>query len=131
MRRIALCALIGLAAVACSSNSGSNSQTRPQSTAKLAILQPTSGQTVDGKDVEVKLQLTGGTITKVTTKNIKPNIGHIHLRLDGATITLLGSLDDHIRNVDAGQHILQAEFVAADHGPFDPDILSTVTFTAK
>jgi hypothetical protein len=33
--------------------------------------------------------------------------------------------------VKSGQHVLETEFVAADHAPFDPDILSAVTFTAR
>lgn len=131
MRRLALALVILALLGACASKTPSTSQTRPHSTAKLTILQPKSGQTLDGKDVEVKLSLVGGTVTKITTTNIKPNIGHIHLRIDGKTITLLGSLDDHIPNVKAGQHVLEAEYVAADHGPFDPDILAAVTFTAR
>ncbi len=134
MRKMAVLAVLLVGLAACSSNSnggGGGGGTRPLSTAKLSILQPTSGQTVGGKDVEVKLSLQGGTITKVVTTNIKPNVGHIHLRLDGKTITILGSLDDHIRNVKAGQHILEAEYVASDHLPFRKDILSAVTFMAK
>ena len=28
-----------------------------------------------------------------------------------------------------GHHTLEAEFVAADHGPFDPRVAASVTFT--
>jgi len=133
MRKMALGAVILLAMVACNSNSNGSVGTRPTSTAKLTILQPTTGSTVDGKDVEVKLSLVGGTVTTVTVSSarIQPNIGHIHLRLDGNTITLLGHLDNHIKNVKAGQHILEAEYVAQDHLPWAKDILSTVSFTAR
>jgi hypothetical protein len=80
------------------------------------------------RTVVVKLSLVGGTITKEVTTNIKPNVGHIHIRLDGRTITLLGSLTDPVP-VTPGSHIIEAEFVAADHGPFDPRVLSAVSFT--
>jgi len=123
--------LVLLGACSAKPTPSSTSQARPFSTAKLTILQPMSGTTIDGKDVEVKLSLVGGTVTMITTRNIKPNIGHIHLRLDGTTITILGSLDDHIPNVRSGQHVLEAEFVASDHLPFARDILAAVTFTAK
>jgi uncharacterized protein YifN (PemK superfamily) len=134
MRKMALGAVILVLLAACNSKTNGNTGTvRPLSTAKLSIVQPTSGQTVDGKDVEVKLKLDGGTVTTVTvsTARIKPNIGHIHLRLDGNTITLLGHLDNHIKDVKAGQHILEAEYVAQDHLPWRKDIVSAVTFTAR
>lgn len=132
MRKVAIGAVILVALAACSSNSSGGTGTRPLSTAKLAILQPTSGQTLSGKDVEVKLSLEGGTVTTVTVSSarIKPNIGHIHLRLDGKTITLLGHLDNHIMNVKPGQHVLEAEYVAQDHLPWRKDILAAVTFKA-
>jgi hypothetical protein len=133
MRRTVVAGVMLISLAACSSNSGGGGTQRPVSNAKLAILQPTSGATVDGKDVEVKLSLTGGEVTTVTvsTARIKPNLGHIHLRLDGKTITLLGHLDNHIPNVSPGQHVLVAEYVAQDHLPWRNDINSAVTFTAK
>jgi hypothetical protein len=33
--------------------------------------------------------------------------------------------------VTPGPHILLAEFVATDHFPFNPRVISTVTFTVK
>jgi hypothetical protein len=53
----------------------------------------------------------------------------MHLRLDGRTITLLGSLEEDIPGVTPGPHLLEAEFVASDHGPFSPRVISSVTFT--
>jgi hypothetical protein len=127
-----LCSLlVALVATACSSKtppSASNSVTRPRSTARLSIVEPKTGQTLHTKTVTVQLSLVGGEITKVVTTDIKPNIGHIHIRLDGRTITLLGSLTDAVP-VSSGSHIVEAEFVAADHGPFDPRVLSAVSFT--
>jgi hypothetical protein len=132
-----LVALLGLvAASACSSKSTgaptatSNSVARPSSTAKLTILEPKSGAEVATRTVVVKLRLDGGTITKVVTTDIKPNVGHIHIRLDGRTITLLGSLTNPVP-VTPGPHLVEAEFVAADHGPFNPRVLSAVSFTVK
>ena len=116
---------------ACSSKSSStNSVGRPRSTATLSILEPKSGAELSTRTVVVQLKLVGGTITKVVTTNIKPNVGHIHIRLDGRTITLLGSLTDPVP-VTPGPHIVEAEFVAADHGPFSPRVLSAVSFTVK
>jgi hypothetical protein len=130
MRKMALGAVMLVFFAACNSKTNGSVGTRPLSTAKLSILQPVSGQSLPGKDVEVKLSLDGGTITHQVTTHVQPNVGHIHLRLDGNTITLLGSLDDHVKNVKSGQHVLEAEFVAADHLPFQRDILAAVTFKA-
>lgn len=125
---------IGLCAAACSSKSSSTtpagSGTRPHSTATLSILEPKSGATLSTRTVVVQLKLTGGIITKVVTTHIQPNVGHIHIRLDGRTITLLGSLTDPVP-VTPGNHVVEAEFVAADHGPFTPRVLSAVSFTVK
>jgi len=116
---------------ACSSKSSStNSVGRPRSTATLSILEPKSGAELSTRTVVVQLTLVGGTITKIVTTNIQPNVGHIHIRLDGRTITLLGSLTDPVP-VTPGPHIVEAEFVAADHGPFSPRVLSAVSFTVK
>ena len=54
-----------------------------------------------------------------------------HLKLDGQTITLLGGLEETVTGIEPGQHVIEAEFVAADHGPFDPRVLSQVTFEAR
>jgi hypothetical protein len=34
-----------------------------------------------------------------------------------------------IRGLSPGEHTLEAEFVAADHGPFDPRVTAQTTFT--
>jgi hypothetical protein len=33
-----------------------------------------------------------------------------------------------IAGLPDGEHLLQAEFVAADHGPFDPPVTATMPF---
>ena len=137
MRRVLVCVvLVGLCATGCSSKTNgtpaatSNSVTRPRSTATLSILEPKSGAELTTRTVVVQLKLVGGTITKVVTTHIQPNVGHIHIRLDGRTITLLGSLTNPV-SVTPGPHVVQAEFVASDHGPFSPRVLSAVSFTVK
>lgn len=131
----ALVVAVGL--VACGGGGQSNQTppstvpARPRSSATLAILVPEPGATIQGGGVTVRLDLQGGRITKQVSTNLKPDEGHIHLKLDGRTITLLGSLEESIPNVALGPHILEAEFVAADHGPFNPRVLATVTFTTE
>ncbi|HZA26412.1 MAG TPA: hypothetical protein VE915_02035 [Actinomycetota bacterium] len=109
---------------------------RPPSPAKLSLVEPESGAVLAPEAVRVRLELTGATLTKEVSRNLRPDEGHIHLRLDGETITLLGDLDENLAEilgepVASGPHLLEAEFVAADHGPFDPRIIVSVPFTVE
>jgi hypothetical protein len=36
-----------------------------------------------------------------------------------------------IRGLAPGEHMLEAEFVAADHAPFDPPVTARATFTIE
>ncbi|HEV3474330.1 MAG TPA: hypothetical protein VG602_03080 [Actinomycetota bacterium] len=109
---------------------------RPTSTGEIAIVEPKPGATVDADDVTVRLDLTGATVVEEVSQNLEPDKGHIHLVLDGQTLTLLGSLEESLNEftegpLEPGPHLLEAEFVAADHGPFSPRVISTVSFTAR
>jgi len=103
---------------------------RPASTAHLTIEKPTIGEHVSGSQLEVVLRLTGGTIVQTTTTRIQPNTGHIHLLVDGRLVSmtygLLQSID--LSSLSQGKHTLTAQFVAADHGPFDPPVVANATF---
>lgn len=103
---------------------------RPSSTATIAFRSPTPGQRVVGDELEVLLTLRGGTITNATTTVATPDIGHIHLSLDGQLVSMTyGTVQVvDLRDLTAGPHTLGAEFVAADHAPFDPRVEATVTF---
>ena len=125
----AVMAMVVLAA--CSENEGNGPVERPTSTAELRIAEPVPGAVVPEGEVLVRLELEGGRITSQVTTELEPDVGHVHVRLDGRTITLLGGLEERIPEVEPGQHVLEVEFVAADHGPFDPRVLATVVFTAE
>ena len=133
--RIALAAAVLAFGVSCG---GSDPQVSPSpttsarlsSTGKVTILEPTAGAVVKGTTVRVRIKLDGGRIVEQVSSNLKPDEGHIHLLLDGRVVQLLGSLDDKIDNVAPGAHLLQVEFVAADHGPFSPRVISAVSFEA-
>jgi len=109
---------------------------RPSSPATLTIVEPAPGAEVDGDSVPVRLELEGGTIVEEVSPELTPTEGHVHLALDGETITLLGTLEEDLATLaggplEPGQHILEAEFVAKDHGFFIPRVTSTVTFTVR
>jgi hypothetical protein len=79
------------------------------------------------------MTLAGGRIVDAASTNLAPDTGHIHLSLDGAlgsmTTGLVQVID--IRSLPPGEHRLTVEFVAADHGPFDPRVTATVTFVKE
>ena len=104
---------------------------RPSSPAVVAIDEPTSGETVSGATVHVALSLTGAQIVSATTTNIRPDQGHVHLYVDNVLVSMNYGLEQDLP-VHPGTYVLKAEFVAADHAPFNPRVWSPeVFFTVK
>ncbi len=102
---------------------------RPSSPAHVTIVSPANGAVVHGTSVPVHLELTGAKIVQTTTTHITPTEGHIHVYLDNAIVSMNYALDASLANVAPGQHVLRVEFVAADHAPFDPRVISNAVFT--
>ena len=131
---VLLAAALGLAA--CSSGDGGSAEpaattavaTRPSSPAKLTIETPRNGQTVHQDRPEVRLELVGAKIVNQTTTRIPGDQGHIHLVVDGKLVNMNYSLRQRLPQLPPGQHVLQVEFVAADHAPFEPRVLTQAAF---
>ena len=107
---------------------------RPSSPARIEILSPSDGQVYTGDPapatVTVRVRVIGGRIVPFTSTNLTPTTGHVHILIDGALVAMTTSTTSVVE-VDPGAHILVAEFVAADHAPFSPRVLSTVRFTVN
>lgn len=118
----------------CSGRTGTASlppaQARPRSTATLVFVAPAPGAVISGTTLRVRLRLAGAEIVPQTSTNLSPDKGHIHLILDGQVVSMAYGVEQDVP-VTPGPHILQAEFVATDHFPFNPRIISTVTFTVR
>ena len=100
---------------------------RPSSPAQVEIVQPVAGATVTGGTVHVVLKLTGATIVTTTTTAIQPDQGHVHLYVDNNLVSMNYGLEQDIQ-VKPGTYVLRAEFVAADHAPFNPRVWSDEVF---
>jgi len=105
---------------------------RPSTTARLTIVSPRPRDVLHGNPavVDVRLRLVGGQIVPLTSLHLVPNAGHIHLYLDGGLVSMTATLRATIA-ARPGSHVLRAEFVAVDHGPFDPRVLATVSFRVE
>jgi methionine-rich copper-binding protein CopC len=101
---------------------------RPSSPAKLTIEQPRQGQTVKQARPELVLNLDGAKVVNQTTTRVQGDEGHIHLYVDGKLVTMNYGLRQRLPQLPPGQHVVQVEFVAADHAPFDPRILTQSAF---
>lgn len=106
---------------------------RPASTATIGFDQPASGHVVRANDaqLDVVMTLDGGRIIDAASTTLAPDTGHIHLSLDGKLVSMTYGLVQlvDIQGLAPGPHTLEAEFVAADHGPFDPRVTARTTFT--
>jgi hypothetical protein len=100
---------------------------RPASIATLAFAAPSHGALIAADEVEVVLNLAGGTVIEGTGA-ITPDTGHLHVSVDGRLVSMtfgeVQVLD--LRSVAPGTHTIEAEFVAADHLPFSPPVRATI-----
>ena len=106
---------------------------RPRSTASIAFVTPTPGQQVSGNMLDVRMQLKGGRIVASSSTTLTPDTGHIHLFLDGAIVSMTYGTSQKVpvSDLSPGPHRLQAEYVAADHAPFNPRVTSSVVFVKE
>jgi hypothetical protein len=135
---VALAAVAVLALAACSGGDGGGSAApattaasaapRPSSPATLTIRTPANGQTVK-EGAELRLALDNAKIVNQTTTRIQGDEGHIHLLVDGKLVNMNYGLRQRLPELTPGQHVVQVEFVAADHAPFEPRILTQAAFT--
>jgi len=123
----AACGGYGSSGSATSSGTGA-SAVRPTSTGALEILAPKNGSSVTDP-VTLRVKLTGAKLVPATTTNVVPDEGHLHVSLDGNLISMTSGLEEKLpAGLAPGTHVLQVEFVASDHAPFDPRVIASSSF---
>lgn len=140
MSKLALIVATAFVLAACGSSddggSGATGATapssdRPSSTAKLAIVLPKVGEVVHDSNVDLRVKLQDAKLVPATTTHIVPDEGHLHVILDDTLISMTQGLEQTIPDVAPGEHRIMVEFVASDHAPFDPRVVSVVAFEVK
>jgi uncharacterized lipoprotein YmbA len=130
---------LALALTACASpeastatpSAASSPSARPSSSAIVTITSPKNGEAVTGTKVKVTVSLENARIVSATTTNIRPDQGHLHLYVNNVLTSMNYQLDQEL-TVHAGTYAVKVEFVAADHAPFNPRVISpVVVFTVK
>jgi hypothetical protein len=104
--------------------------TRPSSSASISILRPLPSALIRTTTMPVQFQLSGGRIVQQASTHLTPDEGHIHLSIDGRLISMNYQLEQEVslQAFNPGPHVLQGEFVALDHGPFNPRVLVKLVF---
>lgn len=133
-RRVrAMAVIVGVALALAACGGGTHNDTaasRPSSPATIAIVNPAPGAVVSGGKVVVELDLKGGRVIDESRPHSdvpQSDEGHIHVTVDGRLVQMNYALTSEIAAAP-GSHVLEAEFVAADHAPFSPRVLATTTF---
>lgn len=115
---------------ACGGGTSTKTATRPATTARLQILQP-SPNDATGPDITIKLNLLGARVVQATKGKLGPDQGHIHVSLDGKLVSMAYGTTQDLHGLKPGAHSVQAEFVAIDHVPFRNRVIAAVLFTVK
>jgi hypothetical protein len=143
VRNRSLAAVLAVAALllaACTSGGGptatSTSGTqasgpRPSSPAVLKILEPKNNAVVPASGATLKVSLQHATLVPAGTTNITPTEGHLHVSVDDQLVSMTSGLEQTLPNLTPGTHVLRVEFVASDHAPFDPRVVTQAVFEVK
>jgi hypothetical protein len=113
--------------------SGPGSTERPSSVATLTIERPTNGDVVRDDPVELVIGLDGAELVETASTDLRPDQGHLHVTVDGQLISMTSGLRQTLPDLAPapGSHLVKVEFVANDHGFFDPRVIAATTFEVR
>ncbi|MFP5317628.1 MAG: hypothetical protein ACLGI2_04965 [Acidimicrobiia bacterium] len=124
---VVVAALVTLGA--CGGGSSSSSP-RPSTDARLEIVTPAPNAILPPTFV-LDLNLIGAKVVPESAAGgpLRGDEGHIHVTLDGKLISMTYGTSQELKDLPAGPHNIQAEFVAADHAPFSNRVIVAVAFS--
>ena len=111
--------------------SPSIAQNRPTSTGELTIVSPENGERISGDTAQLEIDLRGAEVVDQTSTDLRTDEGHLHFVLDGKLVSMTSGTSQLLQGLTPGEHLVQVEFVAKDHAPFDPRVLAAATFEVK
>lgn len=107
-----------------------DAQARPSSPAKVTFVQPQDQGQLKAGIVHIQLNLVGAQIVQQTTTNISPTTGHIHFSVNDKLVAMnYSTMQD--TPLTPGLYRLTAEFVAADHVPFNPRVMTSIAVVVQ
>jgi hypothetical protein len=104
---------------------------RPSTNATLGIASPESGAVIRSDHTTLVVNLEGAKLTDVASTDLRPDEGHLHVTLDDRLISMTSGLEQVLPDLTPGDHLLKVEFVANDHAPFEPRVITAVSFRVK
>lgn len=96
----------------------------------VKLIEPADGATVPAGDLKVNSEVTGLKFTMPSNKNVAGE-GHIHYTLDDRPFEMSIEPGMVIKDVEPGEHTLEAELVNNNTQPLDPPVRAEITFTAE
>jgi hypothetical protein len=96
----------------------------------VTIVAPGPGAVV-GTDTTLSVALTGGRLVARTSGPLTADEGHLHVTIDGLSLLMTDELTREVIGLAPGEHSLQVEYVAVDHGPFANRQVAAVLFTVR
>lgn len=101
---------------------------RPSSPAHIWFISPTANETVTGSVLHIDIGISGAQLTTSTSTHISRILGHIHLYTNDQLnyMNYKPTLDLPVH--PGLTYAIYAEFVATDHFPFNPRVVTPTIF---
>jgi hypothetical protein len=94
--------------------------------ARLEFVTPRPGEVLYSSRVHVELRLIGARLVPITRTKVTPDAGHIHLFIDRQLVSMVNGLSQDLTGLTSGEHVLEAEFVQANHVPWRTPVRTSV-----
>ena len=115
-----------LSLFACTGGSAGDSELGPPS---LTLVSPQEGDTVCGSPLVVVTELENFRLTNETIEDPPPDLGHMHVYLNGQEVAQSDQTTVEINDVADAEYQLMVDIALADHSALDPYVGVTIYIT--